>query len=79
MKTKLIVVVILFFTVNAFGQYAQYQFNDTTKAVYPYKLPIMGKLAFENGFDLMHRQANLAQTKRTSTTQRFGDQLQLVK
>lgn len=52
MKKQLVVLALLFFSLNTFGQYAQYQFNDTTKAEYPYKLPFWGKLAFDNGFDL---------------------------
>lgn len=36
----------------AFGQYSQYQLGDTTTRIYPYKLPFLGKKAFEAGFNI---------------------------
>lgn len=52
MKRLLSISLLLLGIQLAFGQYSQYQLGDTATRVYPYKLPILGKKAFENGFDI---------------------------
>lgn len=52
MRKQFVLAIILLLAINAFGQYSQLQLGDTTKRVYPYKLPFMGKVAYEKGFDI---------------------------
>ncbi len=52
MKRSLLFVFLTLGFVQAFAQYSQYQLGDTTTRVYPYHLPILGKMACENGFDI---------------------------
>lgn len=47
-----IVFVLICMNNSTKAQYSQYQLGDTSKRVYPYKLPFLGAKAYENGFNL---------------------------
>ncbi len=51
-KNIIILVLILVASVHTQGQYSQLQLGDTTKSAYPYKFPILGAAAYDQGFDL---------------------------
>ena len=52
MKKLLLILPLLCGLALASAQYSQYQLGDSASRVYPYKLPILGKKAYENGFDI---------------------------
>lgn len=52
MRKQIVFAIIILLTNSAYSQYSQLQLGDTTHREYPYKLPFMGKLAFEKGFDI---------------------------
>ncbi|MEN8157137.1 MAG: hypothetical protein ABFS10_09305 [Bacteroidota bacterium] len=51
-KLLLLSSLLLLMTQLSHGQYSQLQLGDTTKAEYPYILPLLGEKAYEKGFDL---------------------------
>lgn len=52
MNRIIIFSVFIFLAGPLFAQYSQYQFNDSSKSVYPFMFPLFGDKAHENGFDL---------------------------
>jgi len=52
MKKQFILLFAISLSLSSFAQYSQLQLKDTVKVEYPYKFPILGKLAHEKGFDI---------------------------